>query len=213
MLNSMIDHTLLKSDAKKSQIETLCKEASEHLFASVCVHPCHVKYASALLKDSPVKVCTVVGFPLGAMTSAAKAFEADEAVKNGADEIDMVINIGLLKDGETALVTEDIRTVKNACGGKLLKVIIEACLLTDDEKITACLCAKEAGADFVKTSTGFSTHGATESDVALMRAAVGESMGVKAAGGIRTREDALLMVSAGASRIGTSGGVKIVAKD
>ncbi|MBQ2661773.1 MAG: deoxyribose-phosphate aldolase [Clostridia bacterium] len=210
MLSSYIDHTVLKANAARADIEKLCREAELYSFASVCINPCHVKYAKSLLKDSQVKVCTVVGFPLGAMTSAAKAFEAEEAVKNGADEIDMVINIGALKDGDASFVEEDIRTVKKACKDKLLKVIIEACLLTDEEKITASICAKRAGADFVKTSTGFSTGGACIEDVRLMRKTVGNKMGVKAAGGVRTREDALLMIEAGATRIGTSAGVSIV---
>lgn len=210
MLSSYIDHTVLKANATRADIEKLCREAELYSFASVCINPCHVKYAKSLLKDSQVKVCTVVGFPLGAMTSAAKAFEAEEAVKNGADEIDMVINIGALKDGDASFVEEDIRTVKKACKDKLLKVIIEACLLTDEEKITASMCAKRAGADFVKTSTGFSTGGACIEDVRLMRKTVGNEMGVKAAGGVRTREDALLMIEAGATRIGTSAGVSIV---
>lgn len=209
-ISSYIDHTVLKANATRADIEKLCREAELYSFASVCINPCHVKYAKSLLKDSQVKVCTVVGFPLGAMTSAAKAFEAEEAVKNGADEIDMVINIGALKDGDASFVEEDIRTVKKACKDKLLKVIIEACLLTDEEKITASMCAKRAGADFVKTSTGFSTGGACIEDVRLMRKTVGNEMGVKAAGGVRTREDALLMIEAGATRIGTSAGVSIV---
>ncbi len=212
-LNSMMDHTILKSDAKLSQIDKLCREAIEYSFASVCINPCHVKYAKNILQNSTVKVCTVVGFPLGAMTSDAKAFEAREAVLNGADEIDMVINVGALKDGNIALVENDIFKVKQACGDALLKVIIEACLLTDDEKKAACICAKNAGADFVKTSTGFSSGGATAHDVALMKSVVGDSMGVKAAGGIRTRADALLMVEAGASRIGASASIAIVTED
>lgn len=212
-LNSMIDHTILKSDAKLFEIDKLCREAMDYSFASVCINPCHVKYAKNILSGSTVKVCTVVGFPLGAMTSDAKAFEAKEAVLNGADEVDMVINIGALKDGNMAFVEDDIRRVKLACGNALLKVIIEACLLTDDEKVAACICAKNAGADFVKTSTGFSSGGATVHDVSLMRKTVGNSMGVKAAGGIRTKADALKMVEAGASRIGASAGIKIVTED
>lgn len=212
-LNSMIDHTILKSDAKRSDIEKLCREAAEYSFASVCINPCHVKLAKSLLQNSTVKVCTVVGFPLGASTSEAKAFEAKEAVLNGADEVDMVINIGALKDSDLAFVEEDIKKVKSACGSAVLKVIIEACLLTDEEKTAACICAKNAGADFVKTSTGFSSGGATAHDVALMRKTVGNTMGVKAAGGIRTKADAFNMVNAGASRLGASAGIKIVTED
>lgn len=209
-LNKFIDHTLLKQDASKEQIDQLLAQAKDYDFASVCVNPTWVSYAAEVLKDSDVKVCTVVGFPLGANTSAVKAFETKDAIANGADEIDMVINIGALKSGDLALVEEDIHAVVNASEDRLVKVIIEACLLTDDEKVTACQLAQKAGADFVKTSTGFSTGGARIADVALMRKTVGPDMGVKAAGGARSYEDALAFIKAGATRIGTSAGVAIV---
>ena len=204
-VNSYIDHTLLKADANKEQILSLIDEAKKYEFASVCVNPTWVKTASELLKDSSVKVCTVIGFPLGASTSAVKAFEAKDAIANGADEIDMVINIGALK-----LVEDDIKAVVEASGSKLVKVIIETCLLTDEEKVEACQLAKLAGADFVKTSTGFSTGGATIEDIELMREAVGPIMGVKASGGARTLEAAKAFIKAGATRIGTSSGVAIM---
>lgn len=209
-LNKFIDHTLLKQDASKEQIDQLLAQAKDYDFASVCVNPTWVSYAAEVLKDSDVKVCTVVGFPLGANTSAVKAFETKDAIANGADEIDMVINIGALKSGDLALVEEDIHAVVNASEDRLVKVIIEACLLTDGEKVTACQLAQKAGADFVKTSTGFSTGGAKIVDVALMRKTVGPEMGVKAAGGARSYEDALAFIKAGATRIGTSAGVAIV---
>lgn len=209
-LNKFIDHTLLKQDASKEQIDQLLAQAKDYDFASVCVNPTWVSYAAEVLKDSDVKVCTVVGFPLGANTSAVKAFETKDAIADGADEIDMVINIGALKSGDLALVEEDIHAVVNASEDRLVKVIIEACLLTDDEKVTACQLAQKAGADFVKTSTGFSTGGARLADVALMRKTVGPEMGVKAAGGARSYEDALAFIKAGATRIGTSAGVAIV---
>ena len=208
-----IDHTLLAPDAAKSAIEKLCEEASEYKFASVCVNSCWVSLAADLLKDSSVKVCTVVGFPLGAMDTVSKAYEAAKAVENGADEVDMVINIGYLKSGMLDAVLEDIVAVRKATEGKLLKVIIETCLLTDDEKIEACRIAERAGADFVKTSTGFSTGGATVEDVALMHEAVGGRIKVKASGGIRTLADAEAMIRAGASRIGASAGVSIVKEE
>lgn len=209
-LNKFIDHTLLKQDASLTQIDQLLAEAKEYDFASVCVNPTWVARAAEVLKGSDVKVCTVVGFPLGANTPAVKAFETKDAVANGADEIDMVINVGALKSGNLELVEEDIRAVVEASGNKLVKVIIEACLLTDSEKVMACQLAQKAGADFVKTSTGFSTGGATVADVALMRQTVGPDMGVKAAGGARSYEDAVAFVEAGATRIGTSSGVAIV---
>lgn len=209
-LNKLIDHTLLKPEATKEQIEKLCLEAKEYEFKSVCVNPYYVKYAKELLKDSDVLVCTVIGFPLGQNTTAIKVAETIDAIQNGADEIDMVINIGALKSKDDAYVQHEISEIKNACKGKTLKVIIETCLLTDEEKITACKLSKLAGADFVKTSTGFSTHGATVEDVKLMRETVGKSMGVKASGGIRDRETALKMVEAGATRLGVSAGVEIV---
>lgn len=209
-LNKLIDHTLLKPEATKAQIEKLCGEAKEYDFKSVCVNPYYVKYAKELLKGSDVLVCTVIGFPLGQNTTEIKVAETKDAIKNGADEIDMVINIGALKSKDEDYVLNEIKEIRNACKGKTLKVIIETCLLTDEEKITACKLSKEAGADFVKTATGFSTHGATVEDVKLMRETVGEDMGVKASGGIRDRETALKMVEAGATRLGVSAGVEIV---
>ena len=209
-LNKYIDHTLLKQDATENQIDCLLSEAREYDFASVCVNPTWVKYAQKGLEGSDVKVCTVVGFPLGATTPAVKAFETKEAIQNGADEIDMVINVGALKSGNLALVESDICAVVEASGDKLVKVIIETCLLTDQEKVVACQLAQKAGADFVKTSTGFSTGGATIADVKLMRETVGPDMGVKAAGGARSYADALAFVEAGATRIGTSAGVVIL---
>lgn len=211
-LASLIDHTLLKPEATCDQITRLCQEAKTYSFASVCINPTHVKLCVDLLHDSPVKVCTVIGFPLGATLTSVKVFESRAAIADGANEIDMVINIGALKSGDKAFVQEDIRQVVEAshAAGALVKVIIEACLLTDEEKVSTCLLAKEAGADFVKTSTGFSTGGATLADVALMRRTVGPVMGVKAAGGVRTREDAEAMVKAGATRLGASAGVTII---
>lgn len=210
-LNKYIDHTLLKADATTAQIKELCAEALQYDFASVCVNSCHVPLAAKELEGSKVKVCCVVGFPLGACLTGAKAFEAALAVERGAREVDMVINIGAAKEGNWELVEQDIREVAEACHpGAILKVIIETCLLTDEEKKEACLCAKRAGADFVKTSTGFSTGGATPQDVALMRKAVGPDMGVKAAGGVRCKEDAQKMIDAGATRLGTSAGVKLM---
>ena len=209
-LNKYIDHTLLKQDATVEQIDRLLSEAKDYDFASVCVNPCWVAHAKSGLETTDVKVCTVVGFPLGATTSAVKSFETKEAIQNGADEIDMVINVGALKSGYVDLVESDIRAVVEASGDKLVKVIIEACLLTDEEKVQACQLAQKAGADFVKTSTGFSTGGATLSDVKLMRQTVGPDMGVKAAGGARSYTDAVAFVEAGATRIGTSSGVAIL---
>ncbi|MDC7236303.1 MAG: deoxyribose-phosphate aldolase [Sphaerochaetaceae bacterium] len=207
---SYIDHTVLAANTTSEKISTLCKEAIEYHFASVCINSCHVKECAKKLLNTDVSVCTVVGFPLGAMSTKAKAFEAEQAINDGADEIDMVINIGWLKDGKDELVLKDIQAVKQACGDKLLKVIIETCLLTDEEKIKACALAKKAGADFVKTSTGFSTGGATVEDVALMRKTVGEELGVKASGGVHNYEEAKAMIDAGATRIGASCGVAIV---
>ena len=209
-LNKYIDHTLLKQDATVEQIDRLLSEAKDYDFASVCVNPCWVAHAKSGLENTDVKVCTVVGFPLGATTSAVKAFETKEAIQNGADEIDMVINVGALKSGNADLVESDIRAVVEASRDKLVKVIIEACLLTDEEKVLACQLAQKAGADFVKTSTGFSTGGATLPDVKLMRQTVGPDMGVKAAGGARSYADAVAFVEAGATRIGTSSGVAIL---
>lgn len=209
-INKYIDHTQLAADATKDKIKKLCDEAKEYDFASVCVNSCWVKYCAEELKDSSVNVCTVVGFPLGAMVTRAKAYEAKCAVEDGADEVDMVINIGALHDKDYSLVEEDIREVKKACGDKLLKVIIEACLLSDEEKVKACELAVAAGADYVKTSTGFSKSGATAEDVALMRKTVGDKLGVKAAGGIRDSETAKKMIAAGASRLGCSAGIAIM---
>ncbi|MFS1663692.1 deoxyribose-phosphate aldolase [Streptococcus sp. zg-JUN1979] len=209
-INTFIDHTLLKADSTKEQIDKLLEEAKTYHFASVCVNPTWVSYASDVLKNSDVKVCTVVGFPLGATTSATKAFETRDAVANGADEIDMVIAIGSLKSKDYQAVEDDIRAVVEASQDKLVKVIIETCLLTDDEKIKACQLAVAAGADFVKTSTGFSHKGATVEDVTLMRQTVGKEVGVKAAGGARNLADAKAFIEAGATRIGTSAGVAIV---
>lgn len=205
-----IDHTILKPTAQRKDIEKLCTEAKEYNFASVCVNPCWVAYASKLLEGSSVKVCTVIGFPLGANDSAVKAFEAKTAIKQGASEVDMVINIGALKAGEYDIVKQDIQAVREASAGKILKVIIETSYLTDEEKQKACRICTDCGADFVKTSTGFSEGGATAKDVALMAKAVKGKAKVKASGGIRTREDALKMIEAGASRLGTSSGIKIV---
>ena len=208
-----IDHTLLAADARKADIERICTEAAEHHFASVCVNSCWVRMASQLLKGTGVHVCTVVGFPLGAMSSTAKAEETRIAVSDGADEIDMVINIGYLKSGMTDEVLSDIKAVRAACEGKILKVIIETCLLTDDEKRTACSLAEKAGADFVKTSTGFSKGGATVHDVALMKEAIGGRLSVKASGGVRDYATAKAMIEAGASRIGASAGIAIVREE
>ena len=214
-LNRYIDHTLLKPAATRADIAKLCAEAKEYRFASVCVNSAHIAEVAAALAGTDVTPCCVVGFPLGAMETEAKAFEAARAAALGAKEIDMVMDIGAAKEGDFARVEADISAVVSAIQGRAkLKVILECCLLTDEEKTAACLAAKRAGADFVKTSTGFSTGGATEHDVALMRAAVGDDMGVKASGGIRTQEDALRMIAAGASRIGASAGIAIVtAKD
>ncbi len=207
----MIDHTLLKADATKEQVVELCNEAKQYEFASVCLNPVWVKTAAELLKGTPVKTCTVIGFPLGATTSEVKAFETKNAIENGASEIDMVINIGALKSGDTKAVQEDIEAVVNAAAGKaIVKVIIETSLLTDEEKRTACELSVLAKADFVKTSTGFSTGGATVEDVKLMRSTVGPEMGVKASGGVRSLEDLTAMKEAGATRIGASSGVAIM---
>ncbi|MBC1921814.1 deoxyribose-phosphate aldolase [Listeria grayi] len=212
-LAKLIDHTALKPETTKAQITQLCKEAKEYGFASVCVNPTWVKLAAELLAGSDVKVCTVIGFPLGANTSAVKAFEAKDAIANGAGEVDMVINIAALKDKDDALVESDIRAVVEAANGTLVKVIIETSLLSDEEKVRACEIAVKAGTDFVKTSTGFSTGGATKEDVALMRKTVGPAIGVKASGGVRTKQDVEDMVAAGATRIGASAGVAIVSGD
>ena len=208
-VNSYIDHTLLKADANKEQILSLIDEAKKYEFASVCVNPTWVKTAAELLKDSSVKVCTVIGFPLGASTSAVKAFEAKDAISNGADEIDMVMNIGALKSRNLKLVEDDIKAVVEASGSKLVKVIIETCLLTDTEKIRMCEVVTAAKADFIKTSTGFSKAGATFDDIALFASHVGENVQIKAAGGISSFADADEFVKLGADRLGTSRLVKI----
>ena len=209
-INKFIDHTVLSQDADEKKIDKLIAEAKEHDFASVCVNSCWTKKCAEALKDSDVNVCVVVGFPLGAMDTKSKAFETKTAIENGADEIDMVINVGWLKSGRYSDVEDDIREVKKACGDKHLKVIIECCLLTDEEKVMACKLSEKAGADFVKTSTGFSKSGATVEDVALMRKTVGDRLGVKAAGGIRDGKTAIAMIEAGASRLGCSAGIKII---
>ncbi len=211
-LAHMIDHTLLKPEASQDQIAQLCYEARKYGFASVCVNPTNVKLCAQLLEGSGIPVCTVVGFPLGATPPDVKVFEAQEAIRDGAKEVDMVINVGALKSRDYELVERDIASVARAChaGGAILKVIIEAALLTDEEKVVACQLAKVAEADFVKTSTGFGPGGAKVEDVALMRRVVGPAMGVKAAGGIRTFDDAQKMIAAGATRLGASASVKIV---
>jgi deoxyribose-phosphate aldolase len=207
-----IDHTLLKQEASVQQITKLCEEAAKYKFASVCVNATNVALCAKLLKGSGVKVCSVVGFPLGATLSSVKAFEAEQVIADGASEIDMVLNVGAMKSGNFALVKDDVAAVVKASHAKnaIVKVIIETCLLTDEEKVKACQLCKDAGADFVKTSTGFNTGGATLEDVALMRKTVGPDMGVKAAGGVRSHDDVVAMINAGATRIGTSGGVKII---
>ena len=210
-LNKYIDHTLLKADATRDQIIKLCQEAREYNFASVCVNSCWVATCKKELEGTDVEVCTVIGFPLGAMQTVAKAYEVKEALADGADEFDMVINVGQLKAGNIDYVTDDIAAVVKAACGKTVKVIIETCLLTDDEKIEACKCSIEAGATFVKTSTGFSTGGATAEDVKLMYDTVHEAgLKVKASGGIRTLADAEKMIAAGAERLGCSAGKKII---
>lgn len=210
--NKMIDHTVLKADTPLETVKRICDEAMEYGFASVCINPCHVAYCADYLKDSDVNVCTVIGFPLGANTSATKAFETKDAIANGADEIDMVMNIGALKDKNYDLVRDDVKAVVEAANGTLVKVILETCLLTEDEIKKACELCVEAKADFVKTSTGFSTRGATIEDVKIMKAAVQGKAKVKAAGGVRTHEDMVKIVEAGADRIGTSAGCSLVEK-
>lgn len=209
-LSKYIDHTLLKADAKDDEVLKLCKEAKEYGFFSVCINPSFIELAKKELEESDVKVCTVIGFPLGATTTETKEFETKDAINKGAHEIDMVINISRLKAKDYEYTLKDIKAVVNAAKDKaLVKVIIETCLLTDEEKVKACEIAKEAGADFVKTSTGFSTGGATKEDIALMRKTVGEGMGVKASGGVRTYDDAVKMIENGASRIGASSSIAI----
>ncbi len=209
-INKYIDHTALKADTKISAIDELIAEAKEYDFASVCVNPTWVSHAAKELKGTDVKVCTVIGFPLGANTTATKVFETKDAIENGATEIDMVLNIAALIEGNNELVETEIRQIKEACGDITLKVIIETCLLTDEQKRTACKLIMSAGADFVKTSTGFSTGGATQADIELFKAEVGDNCLIKASGGVRSLEDAKVMIEAGANRIGTSGGVSIV---
>ena len=207
------DHTILKAEATEAQVAKICEEALANNFASVCVNQYYTKFVAEKLKGSDVDVCTVVGFPLGMSDTRVKAFETKAAIEDGATEVDMVINVGALKDKKYDYVLNDIRTLKEICGKDVvLKVIIETCLLTDEEKIRACELSKEAGADFVKTSTGFSTGGAKDADVALMRKTVGEQMGVKASGGIHTAEEAQAMIDAGASRLGTSATLTIIGK-
>ncbi len=211
-LARLIDHTLLKPDATPAEVEKLCEEAKKYTFASVCINPGYVPLSARLLRGTPVRVCTVIGFPLGATSTAAKAFETEQAIRDGATEVDMVINVGMLKSGDTQYVERDVAAVVHAARRQrvLTKVIIETALLTDEEKVKACLIAKKAGADFVKTSTGFAKGGATAGDIALMRRVVGSAMGVKASGGVRTRDDALTMVASGADRIGASASVRII---
>lgn len=209
-LAKMIDHTILKAEATEAEVMQLCKEAIEYGFASVCINPSMVKKAATILEGSEVKVCTVIGFPLGATTTEVKAFETEQTIKDGATEVDMVINVGKLKDNNLEYVRNDIAAVVNAAKGKALtKVIIESCLLTDEEKVSVCTIAKEVGADFVKTSTGFSTGGATKEDIKLMRETVGPNIGVKASGGVRSNEDAMVMIENGATRIGASASIAI----
>ena len=209
-LNKYIDHTILKATASSSDVQKLCEEAIEHEFYSVCVNGCYVADAKQLLEGTDVKVAAVVGFPLGAMTTAAKVFEAKEAVENGASEIDMVINVAKLKDGEFKYVENEIRQIKEAIGDNVLKVIIETCYLTDEEKVKACELSLAAKADFVKTSTGFGTDGATYEDVKLMKSVVGDNAKVKASGGVRDKETAQKYINLGAERLGTSSGIDIV---
>ncbi|GIJ94360.1 deoxyribose-phosphate aldolase [Capnocytophaga stomatis] len=209
-LNKYIDHTLLKANATVSEIETLCKEAITHEFFSVCVNSGYVSYAKEFLKGTNVNVCSVVGFPLGAMSTRSKVFETEQAIADGADEVDMVINVGWLQSGEVDKVREEIVLIKKACGNRVLKVILETCYLTDDEKRLACKLSVEAGADFVKTSTGFGTGGATLSDVQLMKETVNGKAKIKASGGIRDFKTAMQYVDLGVQRIGTSNGIAIV---
>jgi deoxyribose-phosphate aldolase len=209
-VNKLIDHTILKAFATEEEILKLCQEAMEYDFKSVCVNPVNVAFAKKALEGSDVLVCTVVGFPLGANTKEIKALETLDAIKNGADEIDMVINIGKAKEHDYDYIEEEIKCVVTASAGKTTKVIIETCYLTDEEKVACCLAAKSAGATFVKTSTGFGTGGATASDIKLMRETVGAEMGVKASGGVRTYEDLKVMVENGATRIGASSGIQIM---
>ena len=206
---AMVDHTLLKADAKKEDIKKICEEALENNTASICINPGFIEYAVGILGDK-IPVCTVIGFPLGAMPTAAKVFEAKGAIEKGAQEVDMVINISRAKDADWEYITEEIRQIKQACGDKILKVIIETCLLTDEEKIALCKCVTDAGADFIKTSTGFSTAGATFHDVELFAKYCEGKCKIKAAGGIRTRDDMEKFIALGAERLGTSSAIKIL---
>ena len=204
-----VDHTLLKADATKADIKKICEEAMENNTASICINPGYIEYAVGIMGDK-IPVCTVIGFPLGAMTTAAKVFEAKDAIEKGAQEVDMVINISRAKDADWEYITEEIRQIKQACGDKILKVIIETCLLTDEEKIALCKCVTDAGADFIKTSTGFSTAGATFHDVELFAKYCEGKCKIKAAGGIRTRDDMEKFIALGAERLGTSSAIKIL---
>ena len=206
---AMVDHTLLKADAKKEDIKKICEEALENNTASICINPGFIEYAVGILGDK-IPVCTVIGFPLGAMTTAAKVFEAKDAIEKGAQEVDLVINISRAKDADWEYITEEIRQIKQVCGDKILKVIIETCLLTDEEKIALCKCVTDAGADFIKTSTGFSTAGATFHDVELFAKYCEGKCKIKAAGGIRTRDDMEKFIALGAERLGTSSAIKIL---
>lgn len=209
-MNKYIDHTLLKPDASQKGVEKLCEEAKEHSFKSVCVNPSFVALAAEKLEGTDVDVCTVIGFPLGANTEAVKVFEAQEAIKDGATELDMVLNISKLKDGKYDEVRQEMEAIKKVAGKRVVKVILETCLLSDEEIVKACELAVEAGLDFVKTSTGFSTGGATVEDVNLMKQTVGDNAEVKASGGIRDRKTMLAMIDAGATRIGASAGIKLI---
>lgn len=208
--NKFIDHTSLKPQTTKKEIKILCNEAKKFKFASVCVNPCFVEFAAKELKGTEVKVCTVIGFPLGANTTETKVFETKDAIKKGAQEIDMVINVGKLKENDYKYLTNEIAAVKKACGKKILKVIIETCLLSDKEKVEICKCIKNAKADFVKTSTGFSTGGACLEDIKLLKKTVKNSLLIKASGGIKTKDEMLKMIKAGANRIGTSKGTSLI---
>lgn len=212
-LNNYIDHTLLKPTATPKDIKELCKEASTHQFFAICVSPCYIPIAKLALQNSNTKIAAVIGFPLGAMTTEAKVFEAKDAIAKGADEIDMVINIGMLKAGKSSYVENEIAEVKKAINSKVLKVIIETCFLTDDEKESACKAALNANADFVKTSTGFGTGGATFQDIKLMKKIVGDQMQIKASGGIKDRETAIEYINLGVSRLGTSSGIKLITSE
>lgn len=208
--NKFIDHTSLKPQTTKKEIKILCNEAKKFKFASVCVNPCFVEFAAKELKGTEVKVCTVIGFPLGANTTETKVFETKDAIKKGAQEIDMVINVGKLKENDYKYLTNEIAAVKKVCGKKILKVIIETCLLSDKEKVEICKCIKNAKADFVKTSTGFSTGGACLEDIKLLKKTVKNSLLIKASGGIKTKDEMLKMIKAGANRIGTSKGTSLI---